>query len=400
MKFFKILNGSFLVAGTCIGGGMLALPVLSAKVGFLPALLVMGGVWAFMTIAALFYLECTLWMEKDAHLISIASFLLGRWGKFLCWTVFVFICYSSLAAYLSSGGRMIESFLRSTISFSSGEVGGHALFLLLFGSILLLGTNTVSLINSLFFFVMVALFLVMIGGGWQIDGELLFRQEWDVSGMLSLVPVMLTSFSFPGIVPVLVSYHGQNASDVKKSIFGGTIITAATYMIWLVIVMGNVPLHGPHGLLESLSNDQHASESLMHFVSSPWIGTMAQGFAFFALATSFLGLAVALSFFLSEAFKISKTSLSGKGMLALLILIPATLVVYKFERVFFSAMEISGSIGDGFLSGLIPAAMLWQGRYRKQMKGTYHFLGGKSTLAAMAILAVFMIGYEAIRILY
>nr|WP_237753546.1 aromatic amino acid transport family protein [Candidatus Protochlamydia amoebophila] len=35
----SILNGSLLVAGTSIGGGMLALPVLTSLAGFFPLLL-------------------------------------------------------------------------------------------------------------------------------------------------------------------------------------------------------------------------------------------------------------------------------------------------------------------------------------------------------------------------
>ena len=51
----------FLVGGTCIGGGMLALPVSTSLVGFLPSLVVMTLAWIFMTCTGLLILEVNLW---------------------------------------------------------------------------------------------------------------------------------------------------------------------------------------------------------------------------------------------------------------------------------------------------------------------------------------------------
>nr|NGX46125.1 Tyrosine-specific transport protein [Chlamydiota bacterium] len=76
-----LLGATMLVTGTCIGGGMLALPVATGGAGFFPSSCMMLLGWAFMTLTALFLSEVNMWMEEDAHVITMASRLLGPLGK-------------------------------------------------------------------------------------------------------------------------------------------------------------------------------------------------------------------------------------------------------------------------------------------------------------------------------
>lgn len=73
----SILSAMFLVAGTCIGGGMLALPVATGVSGFFPSIAIMLVCWLAMTITALLLIEVSLWMEEGVHLISMTSRILG-----------------------------------------------------------------------------------------------------------------------------------------------------------------------------------------------------------------------------------------------------------------------------------------------------------------------------------
>ena len=71
----------FLVGGTCVGGGMLALPVSTSMIGFGPSLVVMVLAWLFMTATGLLILEVNLWMKKeDSHMVTMASRMLGKGG--------------------------------------------------------------------------------------------------------------------------------------------------------------------------------------------------------------------------------------------------------------------------------------------------------------------------------
>src|SRR5689334_9836734 len=91
-----VISAIFLVAGTCIGGGMLALPIATGISGFYPSLAVMLVCWLAMAASALLLLEVNLWMEEGAHIITMSSRLLGPVGKAVSWVLYLFICYASL----------------------------------------------------------------------------------------------------------------------------------------------------------------------------------------------------------------------------------------------------------------------------------------------------------------
>ena len=53
----RTLGSVFIVAGTTIGAGMLAMPLAAAGVGFGVTVVLLGGLWALMCYTALLLLE-------------------------------------------------------------------------------------------------------------------------------------------------------------------------------------------------------------------------------------------------------------------------------------------------------------------------------------------------------
>lgn len=352
-----------------------------------------------MTTTALIYLECSTWMKDEAHLISMASKLLGPLGKKVCWVIFVLICYASLVAYLSGGGRMVHEAISSFTSLQLSSSAAYFIYASVFGALLLCRTHTVGTVNTILFVLMVLLFVMMIQGAWKVDSSLLLRQSWDLKGLVALIPMMLCTFSIPGVVPVLSSYHKGDVSKIRYSIIGGTALTMLIYAIWLCAVLGNVPWEGENGLAAAFASDKHACDSLVHYLESPSIHALSQGFAFLALSTSFVGISLALAHFLSEGLQIKMTKFSGKLAVILIVLIPTIAIKFQFEKVFFNALDMSGGIGDGVVSGLIPALMLWQGRYVKGLSGNYRFYGNKFVLVSIMCFSVAVICYEVLKLI-
>src|SRR3990172_3097710 len=86
-----VIGGSLLIAGTTIGVGMLALPIVTGPGGFLPSILVYLLCWAFMLCTGLLLLEVCTWMPPETNLISMAQRYLGKSGKVICWFVYLFL---------------------------------------------------------------------------------------------------------------------------------------------------------------------------------------------------------------------------------------------------------------------------------------------------------------------
>lgn len=395
----KTLSALFLVAGTCIGGGMLALPITSSFSGFWPSVAVMLAACVFMTITGLLFLEATLWMDKDAHIISMSSKLLNRSGMVVCWLVYLFIGYFSLVAYVSGGGKEIAFVATEIIKSPLSNYWGSFIFISAFGLVLYLGYKTVERVNTLLFIgMMVAYVLMILLAQSEVNLELLKRHDLDLTNLFFISPLMLTTFSFPGIVPTIVPYLDRDIRSLRIAIIGGTVTTFLVYFVWLLIMFGSVPYEGVHGLKEAFLCDIPATECLHYAIQNPIISYIAQFFAFFALTTSFLGIALALFDFLADGLKIPKVGL-GKLALTLIIAIPSLFFGVYFKRAFITALEMSGGIGDSIISGLIPAVMVWRGRYHFNLakEGTYEVAGGKTLLILVAVISITILGSEIFR---
>jgi tyrosine-specific transport protein len=69
----SIPGGILLVAGSCIGAGMLALPILTGLSGFFPSLSILLASWAFMTFTGLLLVEVNGWFSNQVNLVSMSK---------------------------------------------------------------------------------------------------------------------------------------------------------------------------------------------------------------------------------------------------------------------------------------------------------------------------------------
>ncbi len=363
----QTLSALFLVAGTCIGGGMLALPVATSLNGFIPSSLVMLLAWLAMTLTALYLVEVGFWMKKDdAHVISMTGRFLGSWGKSLAWLLFLFISYASLVAYTAGSGHLLTRAVNSYSTLALSPEIGCVLFVAIFGPCLFFSHKALGKINSILFLTMCAVYVALISLSVpHIDSVNLLRSNW--SGAYLALPLLLTAFSFQTMVPSLHPFLDHHAPSLRLAIIGGTGLALVAYLIWQASVLGAVPLTGEYGLIEALKVGEPATHVLGKAVGSIYIELLASFFAFFALVTSFFGISLGLYDFLSDGLQIPKKGW-GNILLGTLILLPTLYFATNLEKIFLKALDASGGFGDSILNGLIPIAMIALGRYHYKLK--------------------------------
>jgi len=388
--FFSAL---FLVAGTCIGGGMLALPIVNGLSGFWPSLCVMLVCCVMMTASALLLLEASMWMEEGAHFITMASRLIGPFGKAISWVLYLFICYASLVAYAAGGGVQVASVLEFIFSYSISKSVGSLCFILLFGSAVYVGGWFVGRINAILFTGMLGAYVALIFFGMgKIDFELLSFRHWP--HVWVAFPITLTAFSFHTMVPSLSPLLKKNAKVLRAAVVGGAFLAFLVYALWQVLVLGIVPVEGEMGLVSAWGRgDLPITQFLRDHIDARYLGFAAEYFAFFAIITSFLGIAFGLFDFLSDGLRIEKKGF-GKVFLAFLIVVPVFFFSTYLEKAFLLALDVSGGVGDSILAGMIPVLMVWFGRYQCRYPVVSRFLTGKVALVAIFLFFTFTLFVE------
>ena len=381
-----------LVAGTCVGGGMLALPLETSPSGFLPSMVMMALTCIFMTITGLLFVEANLWMGPGAHIFTMTGRLLGTPGKIVAVILYLFISYCSMVAYTAGGGLLTGSAISFLSVLPVAKPVTSLLFALLFGCIILLGNRVVGRVNALLVIALVISYFLLIGAGIQeVDSTLLVRRNW-IQGFYAL-PLLLTVFSYQAVVPSLVLYLNGDAQRLRKGIIGGTTVAFIIYALWQWLLLGVVPVEGEHGLAHALKEGIAATESFRFHVSREWIALTGEFFAFFAITTSFLGIGLGLFDFLVDGLKLRRTGVN-RLWLTLLVIIPPYLVAITYRRAFVEALNATGGFGDTVLNGVIPALMVWSGRYVKGYTGTVMVRGGRLLLLGVIAGALFVLGVE------
>ncbi len=395
MQFLKLnpktITGSLLVAGTCIGGGMLALPVAAAKTGLMPTFFCMVIVWAMMTVTALCLVEVGFWMKKgDAHIMTMARSILGNWGKWLVCVLFLFISYASLTAYIAGCSHLLSETLLTFGDMQISKSAGCFLITILFGPFLVGPRTLLGKTNDILFILMLAAYAIIIAKGiGHVESGLLLRQDW--SSIPLAVPLLITAFSFQTMVPSLHPFLDHDRRSLRFAVIFGTIIAFCVYALWQTIVYGSVPLEGQYGLLYALENDMPATFSLSKVVHSEIVARAADFFALFALLTSFFGIGMGLVDFLGDGLHIKRKG-RGAFLLGCLVLVPSFIFAMSIEKIFIMALDISGGFGDTILNGVLPVMLLLVG-YKyfapKHIKARLHIYGYYLLMALFALAFAF-----------
>ncbi len=380
----KLWPATFLISGTCIGGGMLALPVQLAEAGFGLSLLGLMLCWAFMTYTGLLLVEATLWVKNEAHFSSLSRILIGNWAKVIALVVYLFMNYVSLIAYTAGGVSLVSSWAKSLSGVSIDYIHGCFGFTVVFGLVVYLGAVFVGKFNALLMGVLIAAYfgLVSMGIGMVEANNLTFK--FGIKEGLGIFSMILATFSYQMVVPSVCSYLKYDAQTLKKAVLMGTTIPFVTYALWLLVIHGAIALDGEHGLRQAWLDGASATTSLRAKFNHWSLIVFVDMFAFLALLTSYLGLSLALFEFLRDCLREIKITLS-RNMIFILTFVPVAVLASLYPRALIQCLDISGGYGDTILSGMIPALMVWYGRYKKKLTGSFTVPGGKVGLIASFI---------------
>lgn len=381
-KAGSVFGGTLLIIGSCIGAGMLGLPILTGIPGFLPSTVMLIIAWLFMLTTALLMVEIIGWFKKPVNLISMVEHTLGPVGKVLCWLLYLFLFYAILVAYISASGNHVNLIAKQSFNIPFPHWGGSLFFVIVFGWMVYLGTKPVDHLNRYLIIGKIAFFLILIAlGFYYLVPRLLLHYEPKYA--LFTFPILIISFGFHNMVPVLMKYMGGDRKRVRRSIYAGSFLTVVIYLIWEVVALGVLPLSD---ILHSYHIDVDAAQAMRTYLGSSFIGVSAQGLAFFSLLTSFLAQSLSLTNFLSDGFKVEHKEREPIGM-CLLALIPPLIVSIIYPDLFFQAFNFAGGICAVVLFGIFPALMTWIGRYHKGNLSKDRVRGGRFLLIVVLLIA-------------
>lgn len=386
------VGATLLIAGSCIGAGMLGLPVLSGMAGFVPSIAMFVICWLYMVITGLLLLEVNLWFKQDVSIVSMAQSTLGKVGKAFAWGTFLFLFYSLNVAFIAGLGALFRDFVQDWTGTIIEPWMGSLLFILIFGIFTYLGVLAVDRCNQLMMAGLAITYvaLVIIGSRY-VDSNLLAHSNWKAS--ILVIPAVILSFGYHNLIPSMTYYLQHDAKMLTRAIIIGSGLPLLCYLLWEWLILGIVP---EGQFAQALSDQEMATQALRNTVGSSWVVDMGQYFAFFAIVTSFIGVALSFVDFLADGLRIKKTRM-GRLLLVCLVMIPPFLFSISYPAIFLTALRYAGGFGTVMLFGIMPALMVWVGRYKYQMKGSQIVPGGRVTLLLVILLSVAVMALQLVQ---
>ncbi|MGL4859719.1 MAG: tyrosine transporter TyrP [Enterobacteriaceae bacterium] len=385
----RVLGSTFIVAGTTIGAGMLAMPLATAGVGFGVTLLLLCSLWAVMCYTALLMIEVYQYQPACTGLGTLARIYLGKPGQWLVGVSMLFLLYALTAAYISGAGELLITSINSGLQLELAVGWGPLLFTLIGGLVVCIGTHSVDIINRILFTSkIVVLLLVLTLLFFHVRQSNLLTLPPEQGLILSAIPLVFTSFGFHGSIPSVVSYLGGNVAKLRRVFIWGSAIPLIAYILWQIATLGSI-----HSSTFTQILAQHAGLSGLMFAVKEVIGSSYTElalnlFADLALATSFLGVTLGLFDYLADLFKRSN-SIAGRAQTGLLTFTPPLLFALFYPRGFVLALGYA-AVALTVLALLLPGLLAWRTRLRhgsNRTPATYRVAGGTPLL-----LLVFAVG--------
>jgi amino acid permease len=230
----KFWAGALTLSGTMIGAGMLGLPFVIAKSGFLIGLLWILFLGAIMLFVHLYMGEVVLRTHGKHQLTGYAEHYLGKFGKIIMLFAVLFGIYAALVGYLIGEG---ESF--------SYLIMGDAKYAIFFGVVfwlvltLLLREGFRELKKFARFTIPIVL-LAILGVFFYLIPQARFSNLSTFNTSMFFVPLGVVLFSMLGFsaIPEVGRVMQGRERSMKKALIIGTLLPITLYIIFALTFVG------------------------------------------------------------------------------------------------------------------------------------------------------------------
>lgn len=361
----EVFSAIATLVGVVIGAGILGIPYVVAKAGFLVGLIDIFLIGVAVMFMNLFMGEIVLRTKGDHQLTGYAEIYLGKKGKFFMTAAMFIATYGALIAYLIGEGAALSAI------FGGPELLYSLGFFVVVSLIVFYGLKAVEEAE----FWMVGMFLLVVLmicfiGFLNIDASNLANP--DLSNIFLPFGVVLFAFLGSAAIPEMREELINHRSEMKKSIIIGSLIPLVLYALFATVVVGVTGAGTSE--VATIGLGERLGQSMVVF------GNI---FAIFAMATSFIVLALALVEVWDYDYGFSRNK---SLMLTLLLPLAAFLLGFKS---FISTIGIAGAFAGG-IEGFIIVFMMWKAKKHGNREPEYSIKGVH--IIGSIVMVIFFLG--------
>jgi tyrosine-specific transport protein len=362
----KLLQSIFLIIGTAVGAGILALPISTVSLGFWGSFVALAITWGFMTFAALNMIRARLCFEGDVDLATMTTQLLGKYTN-----VVVEFCYLALlmvlvSMYITAGSHWVMQLLSAYAGIETSSTIAQVGFTVVIATVIYSGMgNLVSLnqlITGLKLFFLLMIIILSVPQIREVNLE-----PFSLTSIPSTFSMLLTTFGFSIVLPSLAGYLDRDRKKLYLALMIGSIVVILAYLAWELIAFGVIgPSEAGLAGFAKSQNDKGTEviNALSHIVNKSSFTTFGNGVMLTAVLTSFLGVGHCLFHYLKDALPIKNQR--AKSLTSILVGFATPVIIINLYPTGISAILSFAGIFVAVILGILPTAMVLSKEYRKR----------------------------------
>lgn len=346
----KQMSAVFLLAGTAIGSGMIALPMVLSHIGAIYTLLLILFCSIMTYFSALIRTELNLHSDSKFTLEDVGYYFSGKKAALIGNISFKVLSFSLLAAYVYGLGSLLYANNEMKI------IPSIVVFIILtFSSHWIMNFN-----RRLFAVLLIAILLSIILMIINIDFTTTAIQTSNLrfNKLCIILPTVFTSFGFQGSLHTLTNFCNNDRKLIKSACFFGSLIPATVYICWTLCIIFVLSKTQPNLFLRMATSGIDINEFINALCNVANSYLMKSGIFIISLLvmlTSTIGVGIALVEDLEMTFKRIKQFqnirirfLKNKQLLriscSLITIIPATIIAICIPGAFVNILSFAGMI--------------------------------------------------------
>ena len=361
-----------LMVGAGIGAGIMAVPFLAEKVGFIGIALILPVAWAASSLVHLMLAEVLFRTGRDLQIVELMHLyvLRGRLGRWFLWAIFALLSIAflaNLAAYISGAGEITANLIG--INLRLAEI----LVYMISAGVVFFGLKAVGVAER-FAALMLVSFVIVIGiGAIPLPFQLPFRPTGSASQWLALYGMVMYALWTFYSVPQVVKGLGPDRQGAVNAILIGLGINGLITAVITLIAMGI-----------STKVTQVAIIGITEQIGA-WTGLIGSLFILFALVTSYWSVSLALADIFQERTNISS---SAAWLFATL---PSLVILWIGAWQFLEWLRLAAG-ATAIVVALMTIPMYRQARLTGPVKDPGWTLGrwGNSAMLALVLLSLIL----------
>ncbi len=354
------------LVGTVIGAGILGMPYVFAKAGFLTGLVNLVVLGIAVVFLYLFLGEVILRTRGNHQLTGYAGIYLGKWGKRLMLAAMIFGIYGALVAFMIGEGAALAAIFGSSDTLFFSLAFFAVMAFIIYRGLKAIENSELILVS----FVVLIIITISIYAFPKID--IVNLSVFNPS--LFFVPYGVILFALAGAIaiPEMKEELTHNREHIKKAIIIGALIPIFAYLFFSFVIVGS----------SGTATTEIATVGLAVVLGHKMF-VLGNLFAVLAMATTFLTLGLGLKEMYHYDYHINE-SLSF-----LLAIAPALVLFFLLEKSFVAILGLTGGVGMG-IEGILIVLM-----YRKAKKigaRKPEYTVRKNTPIEYGIIFIFIVG--------